>query len=137
MSIEDAYSAALESTPRLPRDAVTVQLALRYAEVLDDLFERLAGTPDRPDALEDPADHARVVLEVSRIGARFEACLDRLGMSPGARPAIPNLGGERGESPDTAALDALRGDAARGYPAAGIDYAAGVDPAVAEADDED
>ena len=132
--IEGAFEEALETTPRLPRDAVTVQLAYRYAEALDDMFERL-GTDH--DVAEDLAAHARVILEITRIGARFEACLDRLGMSPGARPAIPSVGGERGESPDTRALDALRSDAAHGAPTAGIDYAASVDPAVTDADAED
>jgi hypothetical protein len=133
MSVEGALEESLESTPHLPRDRVTVQLALRYAEALDDCFAALTGV----EASEDAAAHARVILEITRLGARLEACLDRLGMSPGARPSIPNLGGERGQSPDTAALDQLRRDAAAGAPASGIDYAAGVDPSVAEADTEE
>jgi hypothetical protein len=133
VSIEDAYAAALESTPRLPRDGAAVQLGLRYAEALDEMFARLANDAD---TIEDPATHARVILEITRIGGRFEATLDRLGMTPGARPAA-TLGGAGGPTAEGAALDALRRDAASGAPASGVDYTAAVDPAVADADAED
>lgn len=130
----DAVMFALESTPRLPRDAVIAQLAIRYAERLDDLFDLEAGDA----AAEDAAAHARITLEITRMGARLEQALDRLGMSPSARPAVTGNGG--GESGPTAAavdFERLRADAAAGAPASGLDYAAGVDPAVTEADAED
>lgn len=132
--VENAFTAALETTPRLPRDAAYVQLGLRYAETMDDLFDALATDPD---AAEDRATHARVILEITRIGARFEACMDRLGMSPGSRPVIPNPGGERGQSPEASSLQSLRDGITAGFPAPGLDYAAAVDPAVAEADAEE
>ncbi len=134
MSVEAALEAALESTPRLPRDAATVQLALRYAELIDDLFERLVS-----DAMEeDGAAHARTVLAIARTGARLEATLDRLGMAPSARPILPQNGGQAdGRSPEVDQLDVLRRDAAAGGPASGVDYAAAVDPSVTAADAED
>jgi hypothetical protein len=138
MSVEDALAEALETTPRLPRDAAAVQLALRYAEALDDCFEALSGRgtdPGAEDAAEDPATHARVILEIARLGQRLEAMLDRLGMAPGSRPAITGSGGEGGGTdPASAALEQQRRDAAAGAPSSGLDYAAAVDPAVTEAD---
>lgn len=129
MSLTAALDEALETTPRLPRDAAAVALARRYAAALDDLFDALVNDPD---ASEDRATHARVILEITRIGGRFEACLDRLGMAPGARPVIP---GERGGGdPTSDRLDALRSDSAAGAPTTGIDYTAAVDPAVIAAD---
>jgi hypothetical protein len=133
MSIYGDLVDALESTPRMPRDAGAVGLAKAYAGLLDDCFDALAND----DATEDPAEHARKVLEISRIGARLEAMLDRLGMAPGARPAVPNGRGGTGGDPASSALDALRSDAAAGAPSTGIDYAAAVDPSVTEADAED
>jgi hypothetical protein len=130
VSVEGALEEALETTPLLPRDLAARQLALRYAETLDDLFDSLVNG----DAAEDGAAHARVILEIARVGARYEAMLDRLGMSPGARPVIPNGGAPGGTSPDAGRLDQLRRDAAAGAPTSGVDYAAAVDPAVAEAD---
>jgi hypothetical protein len=120
---------SLESTPRMPRDAVAVALALRYADALDDAFDELING----DAAEDGAAHARKVLEIARLGQRLESMLDRLGMAPSARPAVPN-GGERGGDPASAELERARADAAAGAPSSGIDYAAAVDPAVAEVD---
>lgn len=139
MSIESALEQALESTPRLPRDLATVQLALRYAELLDDAFDALAVEPSLEDGeRDDGAMHARTVLEISRIGARLEATLDRLGMAPSARPAVTgNGGGESGPTAEAVALEQLRADAAAGAPASGLDYAAAVDPAVTAADAED
>jgi hypothetical protein len=132
--IHDAVLAALESTPVLPRDQAAIALAARYAERLDDLFDLEAGDA----AAEDAAAHARITLEITRMGGRLEALLDRLGMTPAARPVVPNGGGERGGStPEADALAQLERDAAAGAPSSGIDYAAGVDPAVAEADAED
>lgn len=117
----------------MPRDTVAVALALRYADALDDCFDDLVNG----DAAEDGAAHARKVLEIARVGQRLEAMLDRLGMSPSARPAIPPNGADRGGDPASADLERARADAAAGAPSSGIDYAAAVDPSVAEADAED
>lgn len=114
----------------MERDAAAAALAMRYAYALDDCFDALTGE----DCGEDPAAHARVVLEISRLGARLESMLDRLGMAPSARPAVRGDGGEAGGDPASATFDALRAGAAAGSPAAGFDYAASVDPAVTEAD---
>jgi hypothetical protein len=138
-SIEGALEEALETTPRLPRDMATVQLALRYAELLDDLFAALGKQVAPEDAeRDDGAEYARTVLAIARTGARLEATLDRLGMAPSARPIVPtNGGGADGRSPEVDQLDALRRDAAAGGPASGVDYAAAVDPSVTAADTED
>jgi hypothetical protein len=132
-SVLTDLDAGLETTPRLPRDVVAVTLARRYARALDVCLDEL----DKDDAIEDPAHHARKVLEIARLGQRLEGMIDRLGMAPGARPNVPGNpnGGER--DPASTALDALRADAAAGAPASGVDYAAGVDPSVTEADPED
>jgi hypothetical protein len=111
-----------------------VALAYRYAAALDDCFDALGG--DNPT--EDPADHARKILEIARLGQRLELTLDRLGMSPAARPAVTgNGGGEHGPTPAAGELERLRADAAAGAPTSGLDYAASVDPAVTDADTED
>lgn len=130
VSIGGELAGALESTPVLPRDAVAVALARRYADALDDCFDELING----DAAEDGAAHARVVLEISRLGGRLEAMLDRLGMAPSARPAVPGGGGKDGPTAAGAALEQLERDSAAGGPASGVDYAAHVDPAIAEAD---
>lgn len=130
MTIYGELERSLESVPRLPRDAASISLALRYAGALDDCFDVLTGA----DASEDPAHHARVVLEISRLGGRLEAMLDRLGMAPSARPLTREEGGPGATDPASRALDALRADSASGYPGAGVDYTAAVDPAVTEAD---
>lgn len=132
-SVLDDLGVALETTPRLPRDQVTVALAKRYASALDDCFEALVGFA----AVEDPATHARIVLEITRLGGRLEAMLDRLGMAPSARPAATGDGGDHGPTAEAAAFQQLRADAAAGAPASGVDYAASVDPAVTAADAED
>lgn len=131
--IHDALLVALETTPVLPRDQLAVAMATRYAERLDELFDMEAGD----DAAESGAAHARITLEITRIGARLEAMLDRLGMAPAARRAVTGAGEGAGSDPARGALEQLRSDAAAGAPASGVDYAAGVDPAVAEADAED
>jgi hypothetical protein len=134
VSIEGALEQALETTPLLPRDITARQLALRYAEALDEAFDALVAV----ECAEDGAAHARKVLEIARLGQRLEVMLDRLGMTPAARPVVPNEGGSRGgSSPESDSLDQLRRDAAAGAPNSGIDYAAAVDPAVTEADAED
>lgn len=130
-SILTDLDASLESTPRLPRDAIAVTLARRYARALDSCLDDL----DRFECQEDAATHARKVLEIARLGQRLEGMLDRLGMAPGSRPALK--GGESGGDPASGALEQLERDAAAGAPTTGIDYAAGVDPAVTEADTED
>jgi hypothetical protein len=133
VTIGGELATALETTPVLPRDAVSVALAKRYADALDDCFDQLVNG----DAAEDGAAHARVVLEISRLGGRLEAMLDRLGMAPSARPAVPGGGGQGGPTAAGAALSQLERDGAAGAPTSGVDYAAHVDPAVTEADAED
>jgi hypothetical protein len=133
VTVAEDLAKSLRTTPTLPRDAVTVALAHRYAATLDACFDALTGW----QAEEDPATHARVILEITRIGARLEATLDRLGMSPGARPATRGAEGMTGDDPARDSLDTLRRDADAGAPASGVDYAAAVDPAVAEALAED
>jgi hypothetical protein len=128
VTILSKVRAALQSTPRLDRDAATVELALAYARQLDRLFVRLSES----EALESQAHHKRVITEIDIIGRRLESTLDRLGMSPGARPAVRDGGQSDGGDPDSAELDRLRRDAAAGAPTSGRDYAAAVDPAVAE-----
>jgi hypothetical protein len=133
VTIGGELDEALQSTPTLPRDSVAVALARRYASALDDCFDSLIND----EAAEDGAAHARVILEISRLGGRLEAMLDRLGMSPAARPAVPTGGGADVPSAARAALEQLERDAAAGAPTSGVDYAAVVDPAVTEADAED
>jgi hypothetical protein len=133
VTISSELDEALESTPVLPRDSVAVALARRYANALDDCFDSLIND----EASEDGAAHARVILEISRLGGRLEAMLDRLGMSPAARPAVPTGGGASGPTVAGAALEQLERDAAAGAPTSGVDYTAAVDPAVTEADAED
>jgi hypothetical protein len=132
MTILSDLEESLETTPRMPRDAFAVALLRRYARALDDCFDAL----NDDDPTEDAASHARVVLEISRLGARLEAMLDRMGMAPSARPVLP-AGGERGGDPTSGELERLRADAAAGTPTTGLDYAAAVDPAVTAADAED
>lgn len=124
VTVLSRLKASLKDTPVLPRDAATVQLALQYAALIDVLFIRL----EEPEAVENPAQHRRVIMEIDTIGRRLDACLDRLGMSPGARPAARNA--ETGGDPASEALDGLRADADA---PAGIDYSPAVDPAVTAA----
>jgi methylphosphotriester-DNA--protein-cysteine methyltransferase len=143
VTIAADLAESLRTTPVLPRDAVTVALAQRYAAALDDCFDELigAGRPcprcraeyDDSDAAEAGAAHARIVLEINRLGARLEATLDRLGMSPGARPAVRGAEGQTEHDPARAALEQLERDTAAGAPNSGVDYAAALDPAVAAA----
>lgn len=124
VTIVSRLRAALKDTPRLPRDEATVHLALEYAALLTDLLTKL----EEPEATENPSEHRRVIMSIDTIGRRLDACLDRLGMSPGARP--PARDAEPGGDPASDALDALRTDASA---PAGIDYSPAVDPAVAAA----
>jgi hypothetical protein len=121
-----AFDHAVLTAPHLPRDLAAVHLARHYASMLDDAFDRLTDSAEQDD--EDSRSFARVVGIVAKIGPRYEAVLDKLGMSPGARPAV--RGGEpHGVDPAATALERLRGGGA----AAGVDPAAYLDPAVAEA----
>jgi hypothetical protein len=129
-----ALLEALETTPRLPRDLAAVKLALHYADLLDDATDRLSDAGE--GEAEDGRDFGRMVAVITRVGPRYEAMLDRLGMSPGARP-VTRDGESHGGDPASAELDRLRADSAAGAPASGVDYAAFVDPSVTEADTED
>lgn len=133
MSLAGDFREALETTPRLPRDAATAALGEMYADALDDMFDRLRNDPDTN---EDPATHARVILEITRIGGRLESIMDKMGMTPGSRPLVDKPGGVGGD-PASDRLDQQRADAAAGAPTSGIDYTAAVDPAVTEADAEE
>jgi hypothetical protein len=130
-SLEAALNESLRSTPHLPRDRAMIELARHYARMLDDAADRLSDAGE--GEAEDGRDFARMAALIARIGPRYEATLDRLGMSPGARPAV--RGGEHDgrTDPAAAALAVLQS----GGVAAGVDYAAGVDPAVTAADAED
>jgi hypothetical protein len=112
---------------------VAVTLARRYARALDVCLDDLESN----EAIEDAAHHARKVLEIARLGQRMEGMLDRLGMAPGARPAVPGNPNGAERDPQSSALDQLRTDAAAGAPTSGVDYAASVDPSVTEADPAD
>lgn len=123
-----AFDHAIDTAPHLPRDLAAVHLARTYASMLDDALDRLAERQEEEEDDDGSRAFARVVAIIAKIGPRYEAVLDKLGMSPGARPAV--RGGEpHGVDPAAAALDQLRNGAAP----AGFDPAAHLDPAVAEA----
>lgn len=127
-SLRAALDAALTTTPVLPRDAAILALARQYADLIDDATARLSDAAEDDEA----RDFARMVATIARLGPRYEATLDRLGMSPGARSATRNgdpQGVNGGPDPGSVALDRLTGGSAAG-PAAGIDYTAFVDSAV-------
>lgn len=130
-SLRAALVASLESTPHLPRDRAMIALALRYADMIDDAQDR-AGEADDDDQARNVA---RMIGLVAKIGPRLEAVLDKMGMSPGARPATTGGAPLNGTDPGSAALAGLQAGRP-GSPAPGIDYAAAVDPAVTEADTE-
>ena len=126
-----ALQDALDHTPHLRRDRALIALAFRYADLIDDMTDRLSEAGDEDQA----ANFRRHVDGIARIGARLESTLNALGMAPGARAATrqgdpQGVSGQRESDPAAAALDRLQRAAAT----AGIDYAAVVDPAVAEAD---
>lgn len=131
-SLRSALIASLESTPHLPRDRALIALALRYADMIDDAQDRLGEAGDEDEA----RDLGRMIAIVAKIGPRLEAVLDKMGMSPGARPATGGGAPLNGTDPGSTALAALQ-SGRPGSPAPGIDYAAAVDPAVTEADTED
>lgn len=109
MTIHSKLLKSLETTPVLMRDLVSVELALAYAEKLDGLLVRLG----EEEALDSAAHHKRVITEIDIVGRRLEAMLDRLGLSPAARPAVPSGGGPAVPDPTAAALDGLVRDAER------------------------
>lgn len=120
-SLLAAVERSLPDTPVKPRDAAAVALLKHYATLLDDAGDRLSDAAEEDQA----ADFNRMAMTISRLGPRMEAMLDRLGMAPGARPAL--RGGEpHGVDAAAAALAKLRDDAA----AAGVDDSPAVDPAV-------
>lgn len=119
-----AFDESIRTAPHMPRDLAAVHLAGAYADMLDDAVDRLGQAADDDES----RAYGRYVAVVSKIGPRYEATLDKLGMSPAARPAI--RGGEpHGVDPSAQALDALR----NGAPAPGVDPAAYLDPSVTEA----
>lgn len=125
-SLLDALDEALRTTPALPRDRAVIALARRYAATLDDAYDRMSEASEEED--DQPRNFARMVAVISKIGPRYEAVLDKLGMSPGARPAVRG-GDPHHVDPAAAALADLQS----GEPAHGVDPAAGLHPAVAEA----
>lgn len=124
-----ALEAALPTTPALPRDAAMINLARRQAARLDDVEDLIE------QAESEESGRSVISLETlrDRMIGRYLATLDRMGMSPGARPAV--RGGEHDGKPDPAAV-ALSGlqSGAAGSAAAGLDSTAFVDPAVTDAD---
>jgi hypothetical protein len=126
-SLRAAFDEAIRTAPHLPRDVAMVVLARRYADTLDDAYDRLEEASE--DEEEQPRNFGRMVAIIAKIGPRYEAVLDKLGMSPGARPA--SRGGDpHGVDPAAAALAELQS----GSSPPGLNPAAYVDAAVAEAD---
>lgn len=135
-SLTTSLRRALESTPRLPRDRAGIRLAMNYAATLDDLFDRLdeiGEHRDDDDRDTTVADINRLTGLIAKIGPRYEATLEKLGMFPGARPATRTGEPAGGQSPEAALLAFLQ----RGLTPPGVDPAAAVDPAVTEADSGD
>lgn len=129
-SLSAALELGLQSTPHLPRDIASIALARTLATLLDDAQDRLTDAAE--DQTEDGRDFARMVTVIDRLAPKYAAMLDRLGMSPGARPAT--RGGELDGRTDPAAGELARlQSAAPGAPADGLDYAEDLHPAVAEA----
>ncbi len=125
-SLSTSLRKALDSTPRLPRDRASVRLAMHYAGLLDDAFDRLTETGEDGDNL---ANFNRMAALIAKIGPRYEATLDKLGMTPGARPALRG-GDPAGVSPAASWLAHLQ----TGRTPPGVDPGSAVDPAVTEAD---
>lgn len=126
-SLRAALDEALRTTPYMPRDTAMVMLARRYADTLDDAYDRMTEASESED--DEPRNFARMVAVIAKIGPRYEATLDKLGMSPGARPAT--RGGEpHGVDPAAAALEGLQS----GITPPGLNPAAHLHPAVAEVD---
>lgn len=130
-SLSTALRKALDSTPRLPRDRAGVRLAMNYAATLDDLFDRMDEIREHDFATDEQvANINRLTGQIAKIGPRYEATLERLGMFPGARPATRTGEPAGGQSPEAALLAYLQ----RGLTPPGFDPAAAVDPAVTDAD---
>lgn len=125
-SLLGALDEALRSTPALPRDRAVITLARRYAATLDDAYDRMNEAGE--DEEDQPRNFARMVAVIAKIGPRYEAVLDKLGMSPGARPATRG-GDPHHVDPAAAALADLQS----GTAADGPNRAPAVHPAVAEA----
>lgn len=131
-SLTVSLRKGLDSTPRLPRDRAAVRLAMHYAGLLDDLFDRLDEHAEhRDDDGRDTAvaDINRLTSLIAKIGPRYEATLDKLGMTPGARPAARG-GDPQGVTPQAALLGWLQ----QGATPPGVDPRQVVDPAVTAAD---
>ncbi len=125
-SLSTSLRKGLDSTPRLPRDRAAIRLAMHYASLLDDAFDRLREVGEDGDSL---ANFNRMAALIAKIGPRYEATLDKLGMTPGARPAVRG-GDPAGVSPAASWLAFLQS----GGTPPGFDPGASVDPSVAEAD---
>lgn len=124
---------ALGDTPHLVRDRATIALALQYAGLLDDAVDRLGEAEED----EQHRNFARMAALIDKIGGRYLATLERMGMAPGARAATragDPMGVGVGADPATAALDVLQRAADAARAAARVDPAAYVDPAVTESD---
>jgi hypothetical protein len=130
-SLSTALRLALDSTPKLPRDRAAIRLAMHYAGLLDDVFDRMDEITEGGEEDERVADLNRLVAMVAKLGPRFEATLDKLGMTPGARPAA--RGGEPGGTTPQASFLAWLQSGDTVTPA-GVDPRAAVDPAVTAAD---
>lgn len=128
-SLSTSLRKALDNTPRLPRDRAAVRLAMHYAGLLDDAFDRLTETGEDGDNL---ANFNRMAALIAKIGPRYEATLDKLGMTPGARPAARG-GDPAGVSPAASWLAFLQS----GGTPPGFDPGTSVDPSVTAADVDD
>lgn len=107
-----------------------IALARHLADLIDDATDRLSDAAE--GETEDGRDFGRMVVVIDRLAPKYLAVLDKLGMSPGSRPAV--RGGERDGRTDPAAAALARlQSAGAGAPADGLDYAAHLDPAVAQA----
>ena len=122
-----ALTAALGTTPRLPRDDAIVTLALALADQLDEAIDQL-GEADEEDAARN---FHRMITVVDKITLRYLQTLDKLGMSPGSRPARQAGEGDRRADPADTALGRLQSAAAGAAP--GQHPGSALDPAVAAA----
>lgn len=122
-----ALTAALGTTPRLPRDNAVVTLALTLADQLDTALDQL----EQADEDDEARNFHRMMVVIDKLTIRYLQTLDRLGMSPGSRPAVQGGEGDRRTDPADGHLARLQG-AATGA-AAGQHPGAALDPAVAEA----
>lgn len=133
-SLRAALDESLRSTPHLPRDQAVIAVACHLADLLDDATDRLTDAAE--GETEDGRDFARMVTVIDRLTPKYLAALDRLGMSPGARPQT-RAGEHDGRTDPAAAELAKLQSSGPGSPSAGIDYAAHLDASVTEADSVD